>query len=453
MRNLALFRNSSWLCAGVLTLTASICLFAQEPVPGNAAPSEASDVQAATPLKLTLKDALERAKVINPSLALAQTNAKVANETSVQARAANLPTVSTIAEYLYTQGNGYGFQRYIANDGVHEYIGQVVAQELLSPVLLARYRRSQVDQAITRDQLAISQRGLIVTVVQTYAMFVGSGRKYKALEELTDSAQQFLKTTKELEAGGEVARADVVKASVQYSDNEVALQEAQLAHERDRLALALLVFKDVNQKFEAVDDPGLTMLLPPVEQVQAEAIQHNPQLTLAFDNERAASSDITTARAGYLPALTFDYFYGIDANQVATRTGPYRNLGYSAIGQVNWQIWNWGSTHSQVKVAEARKQLAINDRKYAEKKLKADLEQFYNEAKVTQTEMTMQQTAARDAEESLRLTLLQYKAGEATALEVVSAQSALSTEQNALEDTKVRYATALAGLATLTGTL
>jgi outer membrane protein TolC len=450
---LALLRTSSWLCAGALTFALSTLSIAQDGVSGNTVPSESQNVVATAPIKLTLADALQRAKIFNPSLALATANAKIAGETRLQARAANLPTVSTLAEYLYTQGDGYGKQRYIANDGVHEYIGQVYAHEILSSALIAQYRRSIVDQAVTRDQLAITQRGLVVTVVQSYAMVVASDLKFKALQKLADSAQEFLKTTKELENGGEVARADVVKAGIQYTDSEVALQEAQLAHERDRLALALLLFKDVNQEFEAVDDPGLTLLLPPMEEVQTEAMQHNPQLALAFDNVRAASSDITTARAGYLPTLTFDYFYGIDANHVATRTGPLRNLGYSAMGQMNWQIWNWGSTHSRVKVAEARKELAINDRKYAQQKLKADLEQFYNEAKVTQSEMVMQQTAAHDAEESLRLTTLQYKAGEATALEVVSAQSALSVEQNALEDTKVRYATALAGLATLTGTL
>ena len=57
------------------------------------------------------------------------------------------------------------------------------------------------------------------------------------------------------------------------------------------------------------------------------------------------------------------------------------------------------------------------------------------------------------AAESLRLTKLRYTGGEATVLEVVDAQTAYITAQNAREDGRVRYQTALADLQTLTGTM
>ena len=57
------------------------------------------------------------------------------------------------------------------------------------------------------------------------------------------------------------------------------------------------------------------------------------------------------------------------------------------------------------------------------------------------------------AAESLRLTKLRYTGGEATVLEVVDAQAAYITAQNAREDGRVRYEAALADLQTLTGTM
>ena len=48
------------------------------------------------------------------------------------------------------------------------------------------------------------------------------------------------------------------------------------------------------------------------------------------------------------------------------------------------------------------------------------------------------------AAESLRLTRLRYTGGEATVLEVVDAQTAFVTAQNAREDGRVRYEAALA---------
>ncbi|MHB1838720.1 MAG: TolC family protein [Acidobacteriaceae bacterium] len=48
---------------------------------------------------------------------------------------------------------------------------------------------------------------------------------------------------------------------------------------------------------------------------------------------------------------------------------------------------------------------------------------------------------------------MQYKGGNATALEVVTAQDTLTLERGAFADAQTRYATALANLATLTGSL
>ena len=72
--------------------------------------------------------------------------------------------------------------------------------------------------------------------------------------------------------------------------------------------------------------------------------------------------------------------------------------------------------------------------------------------------MASDQLASLDASvntaaESLRLTKLRYSAGEATVLEVVDAQTAYVSAANAREDGRVRYETARAELAAITGTM
>jgi outer membrane protein TolC len=57
------------------------------------------------------------------------------------------------------------------------------------------------------------------------------------------------------------------------------------------------------------------------------------------------------------------------------------------------------------------------------------------------------------AAESLRLTKLRYTSGEAAVLEVVDAQTAFVSVENAREDGRVRYQAALSELETLMGTM
>src|ERR1700682_2240026 len=61
----------------------------------------------AAPQTLTLKDALERAQMNAPQLLAAISDANVAHEDLLQARAVRRPSVSARSDYLNTQGNGH----------------------------------------------------------------------------------------------------------------------------------------------------------------------------------------------------------------------------------------------------------------------------------------------------------------------------------------------------------
>ena len=146
-----------------------------------------------------------------------------------------------------------------------------------------------------------------------------------------------------------------------------------------------------------------------------------------------------------------DYWYGIDADHFSTYTGDVRNLGYSAAATLNIPVWNWGSVQSKVHQAEYQRKQAQLELSAAQRQALADLQSFYNESEAALAELNTLGNSASLAAESLRLTTLQYRAGEATALEVVDAQNLRIQTQNAFADAQARYRVALATLQTLTG--
>src|SRR4029077_15056366 len=95
-------------------------------------PSGESDVQllqpsgpgqAAPPITVTLQDALERARKLDPTLLGAVSDARSAHEDRLQARNAMLPSITATTQYLGTQGDGGKISdgRFVTNDGVHVY--------------------------------------------------------------------------------------------------------------------------------------------------------------------------------------------------------------------------------------------------------------------------------------------------------------------------------------------
>ncbi|MBV8514841.1 MAG: TolC family protein [Acidobacteria bacterium] len=420
-----------------------------------AIPAVAQDQPAAPePLRITLADALNRARSNSVVYQAALTDARIAHEDKKQALTALLPSVAYNNSAVYTQGTGVNDQvRFIANNAVHEYISQGNVHEALDASGIAEARRAAANAAVAKARAEIASRGLVLTVVQSYYGVAAASRKLDVAQKAADEGHRFLKLTNDLEKGGEVAHSDVIKAELQANDRRRQLQEAKLGLLNARLDLAVLIFPNFDDSYELADDLHAPVALATAAEVEARAARDNPDIKAALETVNAASHGVAAARAGYLPGLDLDYFYGIDATHFATRTDGVSNLGSSAIAAVNIPIWNWGVTQSKIKQAEFQRDQAKRELSWAQRKLLAELKSLYAEAQTAADELSTLERSAELGSESLRLTTLRYKNGESTVLEVVDAQTTSALADAAYEDGAVRYRVALANLQTLTGEL
>jgi outer membrane protein TolC len=416
------------------------------------------------PLTITLQDALQRARQNDPQYRAAITDLGLAREDRVQARAGLLPNLNYNNSFLYTEGTGplpascatstlgCPTSKFIANNGVHEYISQADVHQALSLTNFADYRRTSAALAQARAKAEIAARGLVVTVTQSYYGLVVAQRKYATAQRAAAEAARFLDVSQKLENGGEVAHADVIKARIQDRQQQRDLQEAQLGMERSRLDLAVLLFPDFNQDFAVVDDLQTPEPLPSFAEVEVAGKKNNPDLRAALAAFEVANHEVAAAWGGLLPTLGVDYFYGIDSNQFAIRTNGVRNLGYSAVATLQIPIFSWGADRSKLKQAELRRDQAHVELTFAQRQLLGHLRQFYGEAETSRLEMELLASSAELAADSMRLTTLRYQAGESSVLEVVDAQNTLTQARNAYDDGQARFRVAVANLQTLTGT-
>jgi outer membrane protein TolC len=453
------------ICVLAWTLIAVVLLLHAEIAPAQdvgspPSGSAARDAQQATPataqaLRLTLQDALALARKNSTQFQAAQTDAAISRQDRYQAATALLPSVAYDNQALYTQSSGPGSAvKYIANNAVHEYISQANIHETIDLAGISSFRRASAAAAVARARAEIASRGLVVTVVQGYYSLAAAQQKLQAAQKASEEGNRFFKLTQDLQGGGEVAHSDVIKAELQMNDRRRQLQEAQLTFLNARLDLAVLLFPDFNENYEVADDLHSPVPLPTLAEVQQQAAHDNPDVRAALEAVRAAGSEVTFARAGYLPSLTLDYWYGIDAAKFAVN-GPngVSNLGSSAAATLNIPIWNWGATQSRIKQAELRRAQTKRELSLAQRKLLAEMQSLYAEAETALNELAGLNRSAELAADSLRLTMLRYTGGEATILEVVDAQNTSVQANTAYQDGAVRYRVALANLQTLTGVL
>ncbi len=420
---------------------------------------------AATPaVIITLNEAIRRAESNEPAYAASLADSKISGLDRSIARNVLLPSAVYHNQFLYTQGNGLQNQagqgvssqaapKFIANNTVREYASQGTINETFGLAGIAAVRRADAASAMAAAELEVARRGLVAAVTGLFYGSLALEHKLAVAERAHQEAADFTTLTSKREQAREAAHADIVKAQLEEQQRQRDLEDAKLAVEKARLELGVLLFPDPRTTYTLQPSDNA----PPLasrEDVERAAARNNPELKSALSALAVSNADVLAARAAYLPDLGLNFTYGVDAPQLAVN-GPdkVRNLGYSASVTLDIPVWDWLSTEHKVKQSEIRRSAAHVTLSATQRQLIARLDEVYSEAEAARDQLASLDLSAVTAEESLRLTKLRYTGGEATVLEVVDAQNAYVSAQNAREDGRVRFEAALADLQSLTGSM
>lgn len=413
---------------------------------------------------LTLEQAIARASANEPAFAAALAAQKSAVLDRKIARTAFLPTATYHNQVLYTEPNGVPTSRigqttnapapiFIANNAVREYASQGVFDEKLGLGQIGAVRLADAQAAFAQAELEVARRGLVATVV---ALFYDAGAgpgKVQVAQQALDDANHFVDLTEKREAAREAAHADVLKAQLQQQQRQRDLVDAQLAGEKARIELGVLLYPDPERAFR-VAMAAVPESLPELAAVQGLAAKANPELRSALATVQVSQAETYTAQSALLPELAINATYGIDATNFGIN-GPdgIHNLGYSLSAQLDIPVWDWLATERRLKQARIREVAAKVALTAAQRRAVANLAEFFAEARAAERQLASLRQSVETARESLRLTNLRYVDGDSTALEVVDAEGALIAAKNAEIDGRTRYEVALAHLETLTGAL
>jgi outer membrane protein TolC len=189
------------------------------------------------------------------------------------------------------------------------------------------------------------------------------------------------------------------------------------------------------------------------------AEKQNPDLRVAMETMREADLDVKLAKTAFLPTITIETDYGIEANCFALHcarasfpeAGVLPNLGYFLTAALTVPVWDWGTLRSKLHQAEYKQESAKAALSLAKRTDISELYATYDEALIARGALEEARRTADLATESLRLTTLRYQGGAAPASDVVDSETTLVTARNAYADAQVRYRTLLATLQTFTG--
>lgn len=399
---------------------------------------------------LTLRDCIRLAESVPSPVSVARQERDIAAREVTQARAGFLPQSRLVNGFTYNSPllNNREVFSFIPLNAIREYASLFsVNQEFdTSGRLRAEMARARVAQEITAASVALTQRDLRRAVTTAYYRALLTRRIVRTIADALAESQGFEKRTTLLFQGGEVAQADVVKASAQVATLQQALNAADLEAKLANQELASFWTREVTGALSLADPLDETPPAPEATASPAAPFLNRLEFGLFDAQRRGFQADARRARAGLLPQLGLVFQYGIDSS--AVRIG---DRGFAAFVNLTIPVFDWHKTRGAIEQARLRAQQSETSRAISERTFSKEYHNALARVKQLFEQIPMARQQAKLAEDDLRLSRIRYEGGEGSALDVVTSQNQLAQARSNFYTTMANYLNARADLDVASG--
>lgn len=429
--------NSRALLLGVSVLLGTLPLGAQAP-------------------KITLREAIERANLVQPGVVSAGGSVRNAQARQRTASGAFLPSLSL------NSGLGRSFsegpQRVDPNTGQvinGNATNQSITNSISSNVdLFTGFRRGNEKKAAaanrtaTEASLANVLNNQQLTTTNQFFDVLAAEQLLRVRESSVRRAEEQLKVAVAKLHAGRGIRPDSLRSVVTLGNAQLQLVNQRSALATAEANLGRLVGAD--GPVGAVDDSTLYAVLPPIDTaaLRQEAMAQAPSVRSAEASAMSAQAAIKVAKAAYFPTLNLSAnlsLNGSRANDYDFLQGRQFNLGMS------WPIFNRFQREQSIVTSQTNAENALATAADSRRAVLANLSAAIAALEAARLTITITQTSVLAAEEDLRVQQERYRLGAATIVDVLTSQEALNQAEVDVVIARFDYVRARASISALIG--
>ena len=376
----------------------------------------------------------EQVKISNQDIAVAEAQYRQARALVQAARAGYFPTA--------TAGAGYTRSRGSENVGPARSPGEAISDYLVSGNvsweldLWGRIRRTVESSQANAQASAADLEGIRLSaqaeLAQDYFEVCALDAQKELLEQTVAAYERILAFTKNRYARGVASRADVLQAETQLKSTQaqaldLGVQRAQLEH-----AVAVLIGKPPS--VFAIPGTPLTQTPPPVPvAVPSELLERRPDIAAAERRIAAANAQIGVAVAAYYPTVSLSGLGGFQSShQENWLTWPSRVWALGAA--VSETVFDAGLRRAQTDQARAAYEATVAFYRGTVLTGFQEVEDNLAALRILEEEASVQDEAVQAAQQSVKVSTNQYKAGIVNHLALLVVETiALNNERSAID--------------------
>jgi outer membrane protein TolC len=248
---------------------------------------------------------------------------------------------------------------------------------------------------------------------------------------------------------GLVASSDVLAAKTNLADSETNLVKAQNVANLAEASLNQVIAYPVQTAINTAEhDLQYKPYNVTLEQAKAYALLHRSALVKSALDVKSAEEAVKSAKSGYLPtvAVKAGRGYADPDGYFGTSTKSW-SVGATA----SWSLWDGGATQNAIKKANAQLEQAKEANLATVDAVLLAVQKAYLNLRSAEQTIQSTQTAVAQGQESFRIATLRYRAGVGTNLDVLDAETKLTTARNNYVQALYNYNISIAALEQLTG--
>jgi outer membrane protein TolC len=386
---------------------------------------------AAEPIRLTLRDAVQRALSEGTAARIAEERVGQAGSRALEARSALLPRLTGETEIANESLNLAAFGLPVA-PGQSPVVGPfdlfdfhvIAAMRVVDISARRRYAAAKEgiavgenDQRRTENDVAAAVASLYVSLQSATATVESAQANVELFTRLRDVAEDQRKS-------GVATKLDSTRAEVTLARQQQALLFARNARDAARLALLHAIGADQTSEV-FVDAPGPSdQPVPDPEAELAEARANRPELASLAAEERGEELTIAAERAGRLPTLSAQFQGGYNGNHLD-------DLAWTRqiVGLVSVPVFTGGEISARVAEAESRRRELALQRVELERQVEEEVRRAILSYGSALERVVVSIEGERLANEELTLARDRFEAGVASSIEVDNAQTSLVASQ------------------------
>ena len=377
---------------------------------------------------LTLREAIARALLANPSAIRSRTDIDIARIQTRQLRSSVLPQLDFYGSTTFNDrevqfgGETDGTTILPKNDWNYRVI-------LSQPIYaggreMKAIRQSRLAERGAEETLRGREEGLILQTATNYLGVIQGDALLSVERGNLELAERRRKQANDFYEAGETTKVDLLRADTAIKASQRRLAAATQLRES---AISRLQLDLAADDIVGVSEPALPLpALPTEEELIRRAEASRPELQQATLNQQIASLEVDKQRGRYLPVITADASY--TKQKVQFPADEYAALTFNFYVPV----WSSGSIGAQVAQAKERQKLADSVVEETRRAIREDVQLALLDLRTAETNLALAQEQVTAAEAEYAQTFELYQAQEATSLDVETSESAVAEARRAV---------------------